>query len=216
MLVVCLPLSAGEDTLELHSVDLELKAVEKQICDLQVKQAQLRQRKATLETSQTDTHLSQVNSRRETNTSTTSTPCTSLSRSSARRTRPAQVSFTPVPGYHGAWMQQQRKTGARTWARTSTPPPPPVFEISTQNRFAPLRETECDAVPAILNKKNIGAVVLHAGTNDTRLRQTEILKKDFRSLIEKRPRLYRADGLHPSRVGAAVLSDNISRTLRTI
>ncbi|KAF5906870.1 AChain A, Esterase Domain Of The Zfl2-1 Orf1 Protein From The Zebrafish Zfl2-1 Retrotransposon, partial [Clarias magur] len=28
-------------------------------------------------------------------------------------------------------------------------------------------------------------VVLHAGTNDTRLRQTEILKKDFRSLVEK-------------------------------
>ncbi|KAK3508458.1 hypothetical protein QTP70_030248, partial [Hemibagrus guttatus] len=39
-------------------------------------------------------------------------------------------------------------------------------------------------VPAIL-KKNIGAVVLHAGTNDIRLRQTEILKKDFRSLVEK-------------------------------
>ncbi|KAK3532272.1 hypothetical protein QTP86_015255, partial [Hemibagrus guttatus] len=87
------------------------------------------------------------------------------------------------------------------------------------NRFAPLRETACDAViigdsivrhvrataakgkvhtrclpgarvldvsaqvPAIL-KKNIGAVVLHAGTNDIRLRQTEILKKDFRSLVE--------------------------------
>ncbi|KAK3560808.1 hypothetical protein QTP86_019510, partial [Hemibagrus guttatus] len=31
---------------------------------------------------------------------------------------------------------------------------------------------------------NIGAVVLHAGTNDIRLRQTEILKKDFRSLVE--------------------------------
>ncbi|KAK3510266.1 hypothetical protein QTP70_032585, partial [Hemibagrus guttatus] len=39
-------------------------------------------------------------------------------------------------------------------------------------------------VPAIL-KKNIGAVVLHAGMNDIRLRQTEILKKDFRSLVEK-------------------------------
>ncbi|KAK3569646.1 hypothetical protein QTP86_002655 [Hemibagrus guttatus] len=107
----------------------------------------------------------------------------------------------------------------------------------------------------ILNK-NIRAVVLHSGTNDIRLRQTEILK-DFRSLVEKvrttsptmriivsgptfqrgierfsklfafnewllswcqdqklpfvdnwnlfweRPRLYRSDGLHPSRVGAA-------------
>ncbi|KAK3549050.1 hypothetical protein QTP70_029511, partial [Hemibagrus guttatus] len=103
---------------------------------------------------------------------------------------PAQVSFTPAPGYHAAWMQQQRKMRAKPRARTSPPPPPPVFEISTRNHF----ETECDTViigdsivrqvPAILNK-NIGAVVLHAGTNDIRLRQTEILKKDFRSLVEK-------------------------------
>ncbi|KAK3507977.1 hypothetical protein QTP70_007945 [Hemibagrus guttatus] len=153
----------GEDSFELHSVDLELEAVEKQIRDLQVKQAQLQQRKAALE-------------------------------SPSARTRTAQVSFTPAPGYHAAWMQQQRKTRAKPRARTSPPPPPPVFEISTQNRFAPLRETECDAViigdsivrhvPAIL-KKNIGAVVLHAGTNNIRLRQTEILKKDFRSLVEK-------------------------------
>ncbi|KAK3556428.1 hypothetical protein QTP70_008337 [Hemibagrus guttatus] len=152
----------GEDSFELHSVDLELETVEKQIRDLQVKQAQLRQRKAALQ-------------------------------SPSARTRPAQVSFTPAPGYHAAWMQQQRKTRAKPRARTSPPPPPPVFEIPTQNRFAPLRETECDTViigdsivrhvPAIL-KKNIGAVVLHAGTNDIRLRQTEILKKDFRSLVE--------------------------------
>ncbi|KAK3522313.1 hypothetical protein QTP86_002955 [Hemibagrus guttatus] len=208
----------GEDSFELHSVDLELEAVEKQIRDLQVKQAQLRQRKAALESSRTDAHLSQINSRRETITPTTSTPCASLPRPSAR-TRPAQVSFTPAPGYHAAWMQQQRKTRAKPRARTSPPPPPPVFEIPTQNRFAPLRETECDTViigdsivrhvrataakgkvhtrclpgarvldvsaqvPAIL-KKNIGAVVLHAGTNNIRLRQTEILKKDFRSLVE--------------------------------
>ncbi|KAK3505602.1 hypothetical protein QTP70_021322, partial [Hemibagrus guttatus] len=189
MSVVCLPLSGGEDSFELHSVDLELEAVEKQIRDLQVKQAQLRQRKAALESSRTDAHLSQVNSRRETITPTTSTPCASLPRPSARM-RPTQVSFTPAPGYHAAWMQQQRKTRAKPRARTSPPPPPPVFEIPTQNRFAPLRETECDTViigdsivPAIL-KKNIGAVVLHAGTNDIRLRQTEILKKDFRSLVE--------------------------------
>ncbi|KAK3518370.1 hypothetical protein QTP86_018494, partial [Hemibagrus guttatus] len=50
-----------EDSFELHSVDLELEAVEKQIRDLQVKQAQLRQRKAALESSRTDAHLSQVN-----------------------------------------------------------------------------------------------------------------------------------------------------------
>ncbi|XP_039538571.1 uncharacterized protein LOC120486549 [Pimephales promelas] len=62
----------------------------------------------------------------------------------------------------------------------------------------------------------LGAVVLHAGANDIRLQQTEVLKKDYRSLIETdRARLYRAEGLHPSRIGAAVLSDNISKTLRT-
>ncbi|KAF7707873.1 hypothetical protein HF521_016930 [Silurus meridionalis] len=37
-------------------------------------------------------------------------------------------------------MLQQRKTRAKPWSRTSPPPPPPAFEISTENRFAPLRE----------------------------------------------------------------------------
>ncbi|KAK3545984.1 hypothetical protein QTP70_018816 [Hemibagrus guttatus] len=50
-------------------------------------------------------------------------------------------------------------------------------------RGRPQRTTP-GGVPAIL-KKNIRAVVLHAGTNDIGLRQTEILKKDFRSLVEK-------------------------------
>uniref|UniRef100_A0A9J8ANN7 SGNH hydrolase-type esterase domain-containing protein n=1 Tax=Cyprinus carpio carpio TaxID=630221 RepID=A0A9J8ANN7_CYPCA len=178
--------------------------------------------------------------------------------------------------------------------------PPPVFEISTRNRFSPLRETERDAVivrdsivrhvratlaegkvhthcfpgarvlnvsaqiPAILKAdESPRAVVLHAGVNDTMQRQMETLKRDFRRLIEtisvtiivsgplptyrrgherfgrlfalnewllswckeqkllfvnnwnlfwERPRLFRADGLHPSRVGADLLSDNISRT----
>ncbi|KAK3515814.1 hypothetical protein QTP70_034027, partial [Hemibagrus guttatus] len=164
----------SEDSFELHSVDLELVAVEKQIHDLQ-----------------------------------------------AQRTKDAaRPGFVHSGGVDAAWMQQQRKTRAKPRARTSPPPPPPVFEISTRNRFAPLCETECDAViigdsivrhvrataakgkvrtrclpgahvldvaaqvPTIL-KKNIGAVVLHAGMNDIRLRQTEILKKDFRSLVEK-------------------------------
>ncbi|KAL0175068.1 hypothetical protein M9458_031036, partial [Cirrhinus mrigala] len=61
-------------------------------------------------------------------------------------TRSSQVSFTPAPGHHGPWLQQQRKTRARPRPRTSPPPPPPVFEISTRNRFVPLRETERDAV----------------------------------------------------------------------
>ncbi|KAM9449987.1 uncharacterized protein Hap1MRO34_022460 [Clarias gariepinus] len=60
MSVGSLPLCAGEETLELHSVDLEMKAVEKLIRDLQVKLARLQQQKATLESSRTDAHLSQV------------------------------------------------------------------------------------------------------------------------------------------------------------
>ncbi|KAF5894216.1 uncharacterized protein DAT39_016088, partial [Clarias magur] len=46
MSVVSLLLSAGEDTLELHSMDLEMETLRKQIRDLQVKLAQLRQQKA--------------------------------------------------------------------------------------------------------------------------------------------------------------------------
>ncbi len=40
-------------------------------------------------------------------------------------------------------------------------------------------------IPAILKgDESVGLVVLHAGLNDTKLRQTEALKRDFRSLIE--------------------------------
>ncbi|XP_052473518.1 uncharacterized protein LOC128030068 isoform X2 [Carassius gibelio] len=223
----------------------------------------------------------------------------------APRTRSSQMSFTATQGHHGLWVHPQRRTRAGSRATTS---PPPAFEISIQNRFAPLRETGRDAViigdsivrhvsatlaegkvhthclpgarvldvsaqiPAILNGESPRAVVLHAGVNDTTLRQTETLKRDFSSLIEtvrsttpaativvsgplptyrrgherfsrlfalnewllswckeqkllfvnnwnlfwERPRLFRADGLHPSRIGAELLSDNISRTLRSM
>ncbi len=57
---LCLPLSAGEDTFELHSVQLELEAMEKQIHELLGKQAQLRKWKATLETSRADAHKSGI------------------------------------------------------------------------------------------------------------------------------------------------------------
>ncbi len=57
---LCLPLSAGEDTFELHSVQLELEAVKKQIHELLGKQAQMRERRAMLETSRADAHKSGV------------------------------------------------------------------------------------------------------------------------------------------------------------
>uniref|UniRef100_A0A9J7XVZ0 SGNH hydrolase-type esterase domain-containing protein n=1 Tax=Cyprinus carpio carpio TaxID=630221 RepID=A0A9J7XVZ0_CYPCA len=218
---VCLPLSADEDTFKLHSVQLELEAAEKQICDLEVRQAQLRERRAALETSRVDAHKSGVSIQHAANSPTTSTLCVSVHRTGAPRMRSSQMSFTPVPGHHGPWVQPQRRTRARTRAMTSPPPLPPVFEISTRNRFAPLHETEHDAVivgdsivrhvrvtldegkvhthcfpgarvldvsaqiPAILKaNESPRAVVLHTGVNDTTLRQTETLKRDFRSLIE--------------------------------
>ncbi|KAK3561828.1 hypothetical protein QTP86_017061, partial [Hemibagrus guttatus] len=180
-----------EDSFELHSVDLELEAVEKQIRDLQVKQAQLRQRKAALESSRTDAHLSQ-----------------------AQRTKD-----TARPGFIHSGAGVPRSLDAAAVEDASQAPGEDLSPSAAGNHFTPLRETECDAViirdsivrhvrataakgkvhtrclpgarvlnvsaqvPAIL-KKNIGAVVLHAGTNDIRLRQTEILKKDFRSLVE--------------------------------
>ncbi len=131
---LCLPLCAGEDTFELHSVQLELEAVERQ--------AQLRKRKATLETSRADAHKSGVSMQRAANTPTTSTPCVSLHRPRAPGTRSSQMAFTPAPGNHGPWVQQ-RKTRSRPRATTS---PPPVFDISSWNRFAPLCETDRDAV----------------------------------------------------------------------
>ncbi|KAI5109436.1 hypothetical protein C0J45_0833 [Silurus meridionalis] len=211
MPAVCLTLSTGEDSFDLQTVALEMEVLEKQIRELHEKHARLRERKAALETSRADAHSSQVNSRVEPNAPSTSTPRVSLPRPSAPTT-PAKVQ-------HGPWMRQQRKRQAKPRSRTSPPPPLQAFEISTENRFAPLRETERDTVilgdsivrhvratgakgkvhtrcfpgarvldvaaqvPAVL-KENFGAVVLHAGTNDTRLRQTEVLKRDFRILVE--------------------------------
>ncbi|KAK2894339.1 hypothetical protein Q8A67_011568 [Cirrhinus molitorella] len=52
-------------------------------------------------------------------------------------------------------------------------------------RQAELRAAlESSRIPAILKDESVGAIVLHAGVNDIRLRQTEVLKRDFGSLIE--------------------------------
>ncbi|KAL0187597.1 hypothetical protein M9458_014696, partial [Cirrhinus mrigala] len=170
---------------------LELEAVEKQIHELLERQTELRE------------------------------PLWNPPRSHAPWTQSSQVSFTPAPGHHGPWEQQQRKTRARPRPRTLPPLPPPVFKISTRNRFTPLRETERDVliigdsivryahatlakgkvhtycfpgarildvsaqIPAILkDSESVATIVLHAGVNDIKLRQTEVLKRDFSSLIE--------------------------------
>ncbi len=95
---LCLPLSAGEDAFELHSVQLELEAVEKQINELLERQAQLRERQTALETSRADAHRSGVSIQCAANTPTTSTPCVSLHRPRAPRTRSSQMSFTSGAG----------------------------------------------------------------------------------------------------------------------
>ncbi|XP_053542824.1 uncharacterized protein LOC128635196 isoform X2 [Ictalurus punctatus] len=195
-------------------VRLELEDVEKQIRGLLDKQAQLLERQTALETSCASAHISKVSTQRGISTPSPSTPCVSLCRDRAPRTFSAVVSVTPAPTHLGPWVNQRRKALAG-------PSPPPVFEIPTRNRFAPLRQTRPNAVivgdsivrnvrvasskgkvrthcfsgacvldvaaqvSGILKKdERIGAVVLHAGTNDTRLQQTEVLKRDFSSLIE--------------------------------
>ncbi|KAI7805150.1 hypothetical protein IRJ41_000576, partial [Triplophysa rosa] len=251
----------------------------KQIQDLLEKQTRLRERKTALETSRADARKSA---------------------SPASRTRSAQMNFTPAPAHPrrkarartGAMTQplppvfeiptrnhfaalcetkcntvvigdsivrNVRASSTKGKVRTHCFPGARVLDVSAQ-------------VPAILkDDANVGAVVLHAGVNDVRMRQSEILKRDFRSLIEtvrnasptariivsgplptyrrgnekfsrlfalnkwlmswcieqkllfvdnfdlfwERPRLFRPDGLHPSSIGAVLLSDNISKTLRT-
>ncbi len=106
MVDLCLPLSAGEGTFELHLVELE--AVEKQICELLGNQAQLRERRPMLEISRADVPNSGVSMQRAANTLTTSTLCVSLHRPRAPRKRSSQISFTPAPGNHGPWVQQTR------------------------------------------------------------------------------------------------------------
>ncbi|XP_053474016.1 uncharacterized protein LOC128603536 [Ictalurus furcatus] len=197
---------------------MELEDVEKQIRGLLDKQAQLLERRTALETSCASAYTSKVSTQRGISTPSPSTPCVSLCRDRAPRTFPAEVFVTPAPTHHGPWVNHRRKARAGPQVRTS---PPPLFEVPTRNRFAPLRQTRPNAVivrdsivwnvrvasskgkvhthcfsgarvldvvaqvSRILKKdERIGAVVLHAGTNDIRLRQTEVLKRDFSSLIE--------------------------------
>ncbi len=76
-----------------------------------------RERRATLETSRADAHKSGLSMQCAAKTPTTSTPCVSLHRPRAPGMRSSQMSFTPVPGNHGPWVQQRKK---RSRPRTTT------------------------------------------------------------------------------------------------
>uniref|UniRef100_A0A9J8ANV4 SGNH hydrolase-type esterase domain-containing protein n=1 Tax=Cyprinus carpio carpio TaxID=630221 RepID=A0A9J8ANV4_CYPCA len=184
---VCLPLSAGDDTFELHSVQLELEAVEKQIRVLEQRQSQLRERRAALETSRADAHKSRI-------------PAILKADESPRA----------VVLHAGVNDTTQRQTE------------------TLKRDFRSLIETVRSTTPA--------ATIIVSGPLPTYRRGHERFSRLFAlnewllswckeqkllfvnnwNLFWERPRLFRADGLHPSRVGAGLLSDNISRTLRSI
>ncbi|XP_053482046.1 uncharacterized protein LOC128608410 [Ictalurus furcatus] len=161
----------------------------------------------------------------------------------APKTFPAEVSVTPAPTHHGPWVHQQRKTRPNA-VIIGDSIVQNVRVASTKGKvhthcFSGSRVLDVAAqVPGILKKvESIGAVVLHAGANNIRLRQTEVLKRDFTSLIEmvrgRSPttkiivsgplptyrrgaeKLFCPDSLHPSSLGAELLSDNISKALHT-
>ncbi|KAK3519594.1 hypothetical protein QTP86_003163, partial [Hemibagrus guttatus] len=178
-----------EDSFELHSVDLELEALEKQIRDLQVKQAQLRQRKAALESPSARTWPAQVSftlalgyhaawmqqqwkTRAKSRARTSPPPPPPVFKiSTQNRFTPLRELACDAVIIGDSIVQYIRATVAKGKVHTRCLPGARDLDVSAQ-------------VPAIL-KKNIGAVVLHAGTNDIGLRQTELLMKDFRSLVEK-------------------------------
>ncbi len=69
-------------------------------------------------------------------------------------------------------VRHVRATLAEGKVHTHCFPGARVFDVSAQ-------------IPAILKEdESVAAVVIHAGVNDTKLRQTETLKRDFRTLIE--------------------------------
>ncbi|KAL0172998.1 hypothetical protein M9458_033309 [Cirrhinus mrigala] len=217
---LCPPLSAGEDTFELHSLQLKLEAVEKQIQELLVRQTELRERRAALESSRVPCTLDAIFP--DVLYSGAGTPRT-LCAAAAEDTSQAPAEDLAPSATSG--LRDLHPEPLRSPPRDGT-------------RRCDRRRLHCP-IPAILKDgESVGAIVLHAGVNDTKLRQTEVLKRDFSSLIEMvrstspatriivsgplptyrrgHERLFRADGLHPSRVGAELLSDNISRTLRSI
>ncbi|KAK2908869.1 hypothetical protein Q8A67_004706 [Cirrhinus molitorella] len=152
----------GDDTFELHSVQVELEAVEKQIRQLLERQAELR---AALESSRAlctqDALFPDVLH------SGTGTPRTlgAAAVEDASQATDDDLSPSATPGLRDLHPEPLRS------------PPRDGTRRCDRRRFHP-------QIPAILKDESVGAIVLHAGVNDIRLRQTEVLKRDFGSLIE--------------------------------
>ncbi|KAK3557638.1 hypothetical protein QTP70_032299, partial [Hemibagrus guttatus] len=156
-----------EDSFKLHSVDLELEAVEKQIRDLQAQCTKV------LFTPAPGYHVAwmQQKTQAKPRVRTSPPPPPPVFKISTRnRFAPLRKMDCDVVIIGDSIVRHVHATVAKGKVRTRRLPGARVLDFYAQ-------------VPAIL-KKNIGAVVLHAGTNDIGLRQTEILKKDFRSLVE--------------------------------
>ncbi|XP_056605172.1 uncharacterized protein LOC130421374 isoform X2 [Triplophysa dalaica] len=174
-----------KDDESFFALQSELEVLEKQIHDLLERQTRLRERKTAMETSRADARKAAVSVRRDCNTPITSTPCVSMHRAQASRSRRAEMNFTPAPAH------TRRKAKSRTGAMTSPPPPRPVFEISTRNRFAALCETKSNAVvigdSIVRNVRasfNEGKVRTHCFPGprvlDVSAQVTAILKEDAR------------------------------------
>ncbi|KAL1280320.1 hypothetical protein QQF64_014920 [Cirrhinus molitorella] len=147
----------GDDTFELHSVQVELEAVEKQIRQLLERQAELR---AALESSRDALFPDVLHSG-------AGTPRTlgAAAAEDASQATDDDLSPSAAPGLRDLHPEPLRS------------PPRDGTRRCDRRRFH-------RQIPAILKDESVGAIVLHAGVNDIRLRQTEVLKRDFGSLIE--------------------------------
>ncbi|CAM4660153.1 unnamed protein product [Leuciscus chuanchicus] len=174
--VSSLPFGAGEDTFELHALQSELESVEKQIHDLLLRQAELRDRCLALETSRADAHKCVYSVR-----------ILSIGRNQPWSRSLRLQHATTKPG----WFRSGRRKSERDAVIIGDSIVRHVHATLGKSKvhshcFPGARVSEIAArVPEILNgDERFGTVVLHAGVNDIRLRQTEILKKDFRNRID--------------------------------
>ncbi len=151
---------------------------------------------------------------RASNTPTTSTLCVSLHRPCAPRTRSSQMYFTLAPGNHGPWVQQRktRARPRATASPPSSAPVFEIFTWSCFAPLRKT-ERDAVIIGDSIVRATLAEGKVHTpwcscsryfcadtrdpegrrewcsccdatGINDTKMRQTETLKRDFRSLIE--------------------------------